>query len=46
MEKDSLRGAIFVLLISALGTGMLTLHNYFNSVGIINGIIILILVGT
>ncbi len=44
MEKDSLRGATFVLISSALGTGILTLHHFFNSVGIIWGVLLMIMV--
>lgn len=46
MKKDSLRGAIFVLIISALGTGILTLHHFFNEIGIIPGIIVIFVVAT
>ena len=42
MDKDSLRGGIFVLIISALGTGILTLHWFFNQVGILTGSVILL----
>ena len=41
MDKDSLWGGIFVLIISALGTGILTLHWFFNEVGIFTGAFIL-----
>ncbi len=44
MEKDSLRGGMFVLIISALGCGILALHKYFNEIGIIPGIFIILLV--
>lgn len=30
MDKDSLRGGIFVLIVSALGTGLLTTHHLFD----------------
>lgn len=46
MKKDSLRGAIFVLIISALGTGILTLHHFFDQIGIIPGIIIIFVVAS
>lgn len=44
MDKDSLRGAIFVLIISALGTGLLTTHHLFNALGIFPALGVLILV--
>ncbi len=45
MNKDSLRGAIFVLIVAALGTGIMTLHHFFNNIGIIPALIIIVLVG-
>jgi amino acid permease len=44
MDKDSLRGGIFVLIVSALGTGLLTTHHLFDSLGIIPALIIIIIV--
>ena len=45
MDDGAIRAGIFVLIISALGTGILTLHHFFNSVGIFIGIGILVIVG-
>ncbi len=45
MKKDSLRGAILVLLVSALGTGILSMHNLFHKLGIVFGTILLFVVG-
>ena len=45
MRKDSLRGAIFIMLITALGTGVFTLHHFFNRVGIIWGIVMILITG-
>lgn len=44
MNKDSLRGGIFVLIVSALGTGLLTTHHLFDSLGIIPTLIVIIIV--
>lgn len=44
MDKDSLRGAIFVLIVSALGTGLLTTHHLFDSLGIIPALVVIIVV--
>ena len=41
MHPDSLRGAIFIMLITALGTGIFTLHHLFNSVGIVFALILI-----
>ena len=35
LNKDSMRGGIFILLLTALGTGMFSLHHLFDSLGII-----------
>lgn len=45
MGKDSLRGSIFIMLLTALGTGIFTLHHIFNEIGIVPSIILVILVG-
>lgn len=34
LKKDSLRGGIFTMLLTALGTGMFTLHHVYNDIGI------------
>lgn len=44
LEKNSLRGAIFMLIISALGTGIMTLHKFFMKIGIIPGILLLMFI--
>ena len=45
MKKDSLRGAIFIMLITALGTGVFTLHHFFNRVGIVWGVVLISITG-
>ena len=41
MEHDSMRGAIFICLITALGTGIFTLHHLFNQIGVFFAIILI-----
>ena len=45
MKKDSLRGAILILVISALGTGIFTVHHLFNQIGIVWTVVFLGLIG-
>ena len=45
MKKGSLRGAIFIMLITALGTGIFTLHHLFNQIGILISILLIAIVG-
>lgn len=44
MEKGSLRGTNLILIISALGTGFMTLHHFFDEIGIIPGIFSMFLI--
>ena len=44
MEKGSLRGTTLILIISALGTGFMTLHHFFDEIGIIPGIFAMIII--
>lgn len=44
MGDDAIRTGIVVLIISALGTGILTLHHYFDQIGIFVGLGILLVV--
>lgn len=44
MEKGSLRGATFVLIMTALGTGVFTLHHVLSGAGIIIGIFLIIFI--
>ena len=44
MEKGSLRGATFVLIMTALGTGVFTLHHVLNGCGIIIGLFLIIFI--
>ena len=44
MNKDSLRGGIFVLVVSALGTGMLTTHHLFDALGIFPSLAVIVIV--
>lgn len=45
MGKDSLRGSIFMMLLTALGTGLFTLHHLFNEIGIVFAIVMIVLAG-
>lgn len=44
MDDGAIRAGIFVLIISALGTGILTLHHFFDQLGIWIGIGVFVLV--
>lgn len=44
MNDGSIRAGIFMLIISALGTGILTLHHFFNQIGIYVGVGVMIVV--
>lgn len=46
MDKDSLRGSIFMMLLTALGTGIFTLHHLFDEIGILFAFILITLVGS
>lgn len=45
LDPDSLRGSIFVMLLTALHTGLFTLHHFFDSVGFILAGISIVLFG-
>ena len=45
MNRDSLRGSIFIMLLTALGTGVFTLHHLFNKIGIVYAILLIIIIG-
>ena len=45
LDDGAQRAGILVLIISALGTGILTLHHFFNCIGIYIGILVLLIVG-
>lgn len=45
LQKDSLRGGIFTMLLTALGTGMFTLHHLYNDIGIVWTILVLAIFG-
>lgn len=45
MSHGSLRGAIMNMLISALGTGIFTLHKVFNDIGIVWSLVAIVIVG-
>lgn len=45
MQKDSLRGGIFTMLITALGTGMFTLHHVYSDLGIVWSILMFAMFG-
>lgn len=42
MEKGSLRGSIIMLLVSALGLGIFALHKFFDAVGLIASLILIV----
>lgn len=44
MQKDSLRGAIFIILVSTVGAGTISFHHPLNSIGIINTILLTIFI--
>ena len=44
MKKDSLRGAIFIILVATVGAGTISFHHPLNSIGIINTILITIFI--
>ena len=45
MNKDSLRGSIFIMLLTGLGTGLFTLHHLFNQVGILFAVVLIVAIG-
>lgn len=45
LQKDSLRGGIFTMLLTALGTGMFTLHHLYNDIGVVWTILVLAIFG-
>lgn len=45
LQKDSLRGGIFTMLLTALGTGMFTLHHLYNDIGVAWTVLALALFG-
>jgi amino acid permease len=45
LGKDSLRGSILVMLLTALGTGIFTLHHLFDAIGIVLTYVCIVLFG-
>lgn len=45
MSQGSLRSAIFMMLITSLGTGIFTLHHMFSNVGIVMSVVLIIVFG-
>ena len=45
MEEGSLRGTVFLMVMSALGVGIFSLHHVFETTGLIPGFLLTLLVG-
>jgi amino acid permease len=45
LDKDSMRGSILIMLLTALGTGLFTIHHLFDSIGIILAYVAIIVFG-